>query len=158
MRTLILFKYQNRRIGVVRPHVYDTLDVYIKPKQEISMVDLQSMYLIDVLLLRYGMGLALATRLCQYIGYPNQLLYANVFATNAIRGIEDLFIRQHRFFDRELQMVRMSCIMHLLKIHVYRGIRHKYGYPTRGQRTRSNYKTARQLHVYIFNKMHTRMQ
>lgn len=33
-------------------------------------------------------------------------------------------------------------IIRLIKVGCYRGFRHKSGYPTRGQRTRSNAKTA----------------
>lgn len=44
-----------------------------------------------------------------------------------------------------LVVLREANINRLVKVGSYRGSRHKHGYPVRGQRTRSNAKTAKLL-------------
>ena len=65
--------------------------------------------------------------------------------TLASRKLFRFFASREEFFNFDLRKTMIFSIGKLISIRCYRGIRHKFGYPTRGQRTRSNYSTANRL-------------
>lgn len=142
--------YLKKRHAFTRPYLYDTLDVFIKPrKKDFSMADLKHMTLFQVMILRYGIGYALAKQLCFFIGYSPKILYRLLHRTENIRALEHFFVKYKKLLDFDLQKKRIFEINNLILIRSYRGIRHRNGYPTRGQRTRCNYKTARRLNFNV---------
>jgi len=132
----------NKTINV--PKLYDPLDVFFKID-----VDLTLLTLSKVLSLRYGIGLRFSNILVQKLGYHNSFQYKYVNNTFVIREIADLLIRLKTKLDYDLQKNFLECIGILLRKNCYRAIRYRNGYPSRGQRTRSNYKTSRRLNIDV---------
>ena len=66
------------------------------------------------------------------------------------------FRRYPRLLARDLkQKEKLNC-QRLINNNSYRGIRHKLGYPVRGQRTRTNASIQKRLHKRWFIKIHTK--
>lgn len=75
---------------------------------------------------------------------------ANVELTTRVKNLTDAevsriqdYINEHHMVEGELQRVVSTNIKRLKDINSYRGIRHKIGLPSRGQRTRTNARTRR---------------
>jgi small subunit ribosomal protein S13 len=75
---------------------------------------------------------------------------ANVDQTTRVKNLTDAevariqdTINEHHMVEGELQRVVATNIKRLKDINSYRGIRHKNGLPSRGQRTRTNARTRR---------------
>lgn len=75
---------------------------------------------------------------------------ANVSVTTRVKDLTDAeiariqdFINEHHMVEGELQRVVATNIKRLKDINSYRGIRHKNGLPSKGQRTRTNARTRR---------------
>lgn len=75
---------------------------------------------------------------------------ANVEPTTRVKDLTDTeiariqdFINEHHMVEGELQRVVATNIKRLKDINSYRGIRHKNGLPSKGQRTRTNARTRR---------------
>lgn len=75
---------------------------------------------------------------------------ANVEVTTRVKDLTDSevsriqdVINEHYMVEGELQRVVATNIKRLKDINSYRGIRHKNGLPSKGQRTRTNARTRR---------------
>lgn len=75
---------------------------------------------------------------------------ANVDGTTRVKNLTDAeisriqdTINDHYMVEGELQRVVATNIKRLKDISSYRGLRHKVGLPSRGQRTRTNARTRR---------------
>jgi small subunit ribosomal protein S13 len=75
---------------------------------------------------------------------------ANVELTTRVKDLTDAEIgriqdeiNEHHMVEGELQRVVATNIKRLRDINSYRGLRHKLGLPSRGQRTRTNARTRR---------------
>lgn len=75
---------------------------------------------------------------------------ANVELTTRVKNLTDAevsriqdFINDNHLVEGELQRVVSTNIKRLKDINSYRGLRHKLGLPSRGQRTRTNARTRR---------------
>ncbi|MES2970787.1 MAG: 30S ribosomal protein S13 [Patescibacteria group bacterium] len=75
---------------------------------------------------------------------------ANVEVTTRVKNLTDSeisriqdVINEHYMVEGELQRVVSTNIKRLKDINSYRGIRHKIGLPSKGQRTRTNARTRR---------------
>lgn len=75
---------------------------------------------------------------------------ANVDGTTRVKNLTDAeisriqdIINDHHMVEGELQRVVATNIKRLKDISSYRGLRHKIGLPSRGQRTRTNARTRR---------------
>ena len=104
-------------------------------------------YIPDSLTLRQGLsqirglGFRKVEDLCSKFGFsPNQRIYG--MSEEAIRQLSQEISEQY-LFESELRKQHRFHINKLIKIRSYRGMRHRNGLPVRGQRTRSNGKTAR---------------
>lgn len=81
---------------------------------------------------------------------------ANVEHTTRVKNLTDAeisriqdYINEHNMVEGELQRVVATNIKRLKDINSYRGIRHKIGLPSRGQRTRTNARTRRGRKVAV---------
>jgi small subunit ribosomal protein S13 len=89
----------------------------------------------------YGIGPALARRICQETGVDESLRTKNL--------TEDQLSRLNAYIDRSFQVegsLRRQLsqnIQRLKDIGCYRGWRHRRGLPARGQRTRTNARTRK---------------
>jgi small subunit ribosomal protein S13 len=93
----------------------------------------------------FGFSSGIFKYLCLHLGLSDRVtlkLLSHMFVSRKLRKF---FIMYENLFGFEYNKMRILNIGKLIRVRCYRGIRHKYGYPTRGQRTRSNYNTARRL-------------
>ncbi|MGX7582721.1 ribosomal protein uS13 [Candidatus Vidania fulgoroideorum] len=92
----------------------------------------------------YGIGKYTALKICQQIGCTHKLVkevteseftHLNKVLTKIITG-------------DQLKKIQRDNIQHLINIRCYKGIRHLKKLPVRGQRTRTNAKTAKKRKLY----------
>ena len=81
---------------------------------------------------------------------------ANVELTTRVKDLTDAeigriqeTINEHYMVEGELQRVVATNMKRLKDINSYRGIRHKIGLPSKGQRTRTNARTRRGKKVAV---------
>jgi small subunit ribosomal protein S13 len=93
----------------------------------------------------YGIGPNNAKYICKILGFTGNI------RTYQLTGIQTF--KLSKLLDNlnvttgpDLKQQISNCKKHLLNIKSYRGIRHNYGFPIRGQRTRTNAKTSKRLH------------
>ena len=88
------------------------------------------------------------------IGHNNSIVICNKLTINPLLKIDQLsnyqialLIKEIRKYSIEADLKKLikSNINQLILIGSYRGLRHKNGFPVRGQRTRSNAKTQKFL-------------
>lgn len=98
----------------------------------------------------FGLGRGLFKYLCKHLGLTEQLgVRLPSSGMLAFRKLRKFFIEYENFFGFEYNKMRILNVGKLIRIRCYRGIRHRYGYPVRGQRTRSNYNTSRRLNCDV---------
>lgn len=88
----------------------------------------------------YGIGRSLARRICRFckIDASTKLFNLSASAAEKLRSeVNNLLL------EGDLKRFILSNIRRLKLINCYRGMRHRRGLPTRGQRTRTNSRTAR---------------
>lgn len=91
----------------------------------------------------YGINKNSAQEICDAIGISEQCRIGqlNDFQVSRICKI----IEQNYLFESDLKKEITYNIKRLAEIGCYRGYRHSYGLPVRGQRTHTNGKTQKQL-------------
>jgi len=96
-------------------------------------------------LTKFGIGDRLFQLLCMTLGMQFYVTKRQMYRTLASRKLYKFFAFREELFGLDLRKDTIFAIGKLISLRCYRGIRHKFGYPTRGQRTRSNYNTANRL-------------
>jgi small subunit ribosomal protein S13 len=93
----------------------------------------------------YGIGPNNAKYICKSLGFTENIRtyqLTNIQTFKLSRLLDNLDINTGP--DLKQQIVNFK--KRLLNIKSYRGIRYNYGFPIRGQRTRTNAKTSKRLH------------
>lgn len=93
----------------------------------------------------FGFGKGLFQYVCINLGLTENVSVKQLSKMFAARKLRKFFSINGGFFGFEYKKLYIFDIGRLIRLRCYRGIQHKCGYPTRGQRTRSNYKNARKL-------------
>jgi len=93
----------------------------------------------------FGLGKGLFQYLCINLGFSSKVMVNQLSKMLVSRKLRRFFITYEDFFGFEYKKKSIFDIGRLIRLRCYRGIQHKCGYPTRGQRTRSNYNTASKL-------------
>jgi small subunit ribosomal protein S13 len=89
----------------------------------------------------YGIGSSISHRiLAQAEIAPD--VKVNDLTEEEVNRLREIIDRQHRV-EGELRKEINFNIKRLIEIGSYRGLRHRYGLPARGQRTRTNARTKR---------------
>lgn len=91
----------------------------------------------------YGVGKKRSLLVCESIGITPWIPLESL-TKNQLRDIAT-FIRSRYTIDLDLKREVYSAIRQEMDLRSYRGLRHRYGLPVRGQRTRSNGRTAKAL-------------
>lgn len=91
----------------------------------------------------YGIGLKTAYFICNAVKI-NPQKYVSKLTENEIRKITD-YIQKNFITENLLRKNIHLNINELISIRHYRGVRHQMSLPVRGQRTRSNAKTQKNL-------------
>lgn len=91
----------------------------------------------------YGIGKHRINEICSYLGIQD---------SNKLHELSDAqiskmcrFVEQHYLVESELRKNQTYAIKRLLDIKSYRGMRHAFGLPLRGQRTHTNSRTQKAL-------------
>jgi small subunit ribosomal protein S13 len=92
---------------------------------------------------RYGIGISLAKQLCIYTGNHEYVQCRNVQLNYNLVKLKTLLLNNLSALDINLAYSMYLRRKYFVKISSYRGLRHFNRYPVRGQRTRSNAKTAK---------------
>lgn len=105
---------------------------------------LKKKYLVQALTAVYGIGSSWSVRLCQSLGFQKKFLLKDL-TDEDIYHIDQLVTELDLPIKGDLQRVKKQNIDHLASIRSYRGIRHRQGFPVRGQRTHTNARTVKKL-------------
>ena len=98
----------------------------------------------------YGIGKTTAKMICTEAGFDTALRTDNMTDADIakIREILDKKVKVEGDLRREISLN----IKRLMDLGCYRGLRHKRGLPTRGQRTRTNSRTRKGPRKTVANK------
>ena len=88
----------------------------------------------------YGIGRSLAKKICRFCKVEASTKVINLSAPAAEKLRSEV---NNLLLEGDLRRFILSNIRRLKIINCYRGMRHRKGLPTRGQRTRTNSRTVR---------------
>lgn len=108
-----------------------------------SNLKLENLNLYQFLSLRYGLGSSLVKLICKYSGVSPFCKATVLRRSYVFDKIRRFLVSNKLNLDKNLQESMISRINFYTNIHNYRGIRHSFHYPVRGQRTRTNAKSAK---------------
>jgi small subunit ribosomal protein S13 len=89
----------------------------------------------------YGIGSTLSQRILAQAEIPPDTKVKDL-TEEEVNRLREIIDKQHKV-EGELRKEVNFNIKRLIEIGSYRGIRHRYGLPARGQRTRTNARTKR---------------
>jgi small subunit ribosomal protein S13 len=117
----------------------------------ISGVDLPRNKRVEVALQYiYGIGRTRAKQICVYVGIPDAQR-TDALTDPQVAKIRE-FIEKNFSVEGDLRRDIGLSVKRLMDLNSYRGIRHRKGLPTRGQRTRSNSRTRKGPRKTVANK------
>ena len=98
----------------------------------------------------YGIGPQNAKDICGKLGIPDDRR-VNQLTDDEVLKIRELIDRDYRV-EGDLRREQAMNIKRLMDLGCYRGLRHRKGLPTRGQRTHTNARTRKGKAVAIAGK------
>ncbi len=98
----------------------------------------------------YGIGRTRAKQICVYVGIPDAQRTDALTDTQVAKIRE--FIEKGFSVEGDLRRDVGLAVKRLMDLNCYRGIRHRKGLPTRGQRTKSNSRTRKGPRKTVANK------
>lgn len=96
----------------------------------------------------YGLNRQSISYICNHLGIPSNLEFEHFDFFGNFQHKTDLykfFLVSESNLESLLKRKQLKNIEALIKMNCYRGLRHKLGFPVRGQRTHTNAKTIRYL-------------
>lgn len=105
---------------------------------------LKKKYLVKALKAVYGIGDSWSVNLCQSLGFQKKFLLKDL-TDEDVYHIDQLVTKLDLPIKGDLKRIKKQKIDRLASIRSYRGIRHRQGFPVRGQRTHTNARTAKKL-------------
>jgi small subunit ribosomal protein S13 len=94
-----------------------------------------------------GVGFSLASCFCKDLGFRPSLRFHQL-SLRQRATLGSLVLRDKQTFKQETLLRNVSeRVRSLILIRCYRGQRHQMGFPCRGQRTRTNSKTAKKRKI-----------
>jgi small subunit ribosomal protein S13 len=99
----------------------------------------------------YGIGISKSFKILKAVNIdPNTRVFN--LTENNISALRDYLETSEYKFEGDLKRLISLDIKRLIDINSFRGRRHLKGLPVRGQRTRTNSRTSRQLGLFIRKK------
>ncbi|MBQ9058148.1 MAG: 30S ribosomal protein S13 [Atopobiaceae bacterium] len=89
----------------------------------------------------FGIGRTRATKICEGCGVDPSTRVRDLTEEEVTRMRD--FIDEHYVIEGDLRRDRRQNVARLMEIGCYRGLRHRKGLPTRGQRTHTNARTRK---------------
>jgi small subunit ribosomal protein S13 len=99
----------------------------------------------------YGIGRARAKEICTSLSFDPTLRTDNLTDVDVAK-VRDYLEKNNINIEGDLRRDVGLSIKRLMDLGCYRGIRHRKGLPTRGQRTRSNSRTRKGPRKTVANK------
>lgn len=96
----------------------------------------------------YGLNRSSIHYICNHIGIPKDLRFDDFNYFGNFQYKTDLykfFLVAEQNLESLLRRKQNKSIENLIKMNCYRGLRHKLGFPVRGQRTHTNANTIKYL-------------
>lgn len=93
----------------------------------------------------YGIGNSQAKYICNTLGLNSSAKIQDLSAQNLLEITK--FVEDFVKVPSEAQKIKRDAIQSLVDIRCYRGLRHRYSYPVRGQRTKTNGKSQKRLGI-----------
>jgi len=81
----------------------------------------------------------------QHCGYTNEYMAQSIPSNYISDKIRKLFVRSLPSLDNNLKEQMIKQIEKSVRMGCYKGVRHVFKYPCRGQRTRSNARTRKRM-------------
>jgi small subunit ribosomal protein S13 len=103
-----------------------------------KMYNLDNLNIYQFFFQRIGIGKTTSNRILLYMGYSPFFKAKKIKNSSKTKEVKQFFINNTKNLDKNIKKIESTNIEKYLKNKSYRGIRHKYKYPVRGQRTRSN--------------------
>lgn len=122
---------------------FNFVDSILPFRKKVKNLDRLNMY--QFLSQRYGIGSKLSKLIIQHSGYSNEFKSTLVPSNYISDRIRKLFIRSLPSLDNNLKDYMVKQIEGSIRMGSYKGVRHVFKYPCRGQRTRSNAKTRKRM-------------
>lgn len=98
----------------------------------------------------FGIGPTLARKICAELKLDPDMRAQKL--TEEEIGRIGSYVQGNFVVEGDLRRRGQNDIKRLISIHSYRGLRHRLGLPTRGQRTRSNARTRKGKRKTVANK------
>ena len=89
----------------------------------------------------YGLGFFLANQICDQMGLSQKTRVQNLTSSQIDQLVR--IVEQYYFVGSDLKRLIIQDIQRLRNIGTYKGFRHALSLPCRGQRTKTNAKSAR---------------
>jgi small subunit ribosomal protein S13 len=125
--------------------MFSFVDSHLSFRVKSKKRKIEQLNLYQFLSQRYGIGSKLSTLILSHVGYAKEFPSTLVSANHMTDKIRKFFVRNVSMLDHNLKEYMLKRIDHYIKIGCYRGVRHVFNYPCRGQRTRSNASTRKSM-------------
>lgn len=110
--------------------------------KDLSYNMLDSLTMFNLVRQRYGIGDKMAYQICKYLGVSNRFPTSMLPLSNHYSKLSNFFSNNLDNLDNSLMNFMLSKQLYSIQLKTYKGFRLMKGYPSNGQRTRSNHKTA----------------
>lgn len=94
----------------------------------------------------YGIGKFQAFLLCNFLNFGLDSKISDLTQTQIYKLLKQIEENQ-LIIENELQKQKQNFISELIELKCYKGIRHVFHLPVRGQRTRTNSRTKKRLKI-----------
>lgn len=91
----------------------------------------------------FGIGLSQALKICSKLGISEKAVFGDI-DNEIARGIMQESLKDGKLMI-DLKGIIYQNIQKNIELRNYKGMRHSYGLPLRGQRTKTNARTAKKL-------------
>jgi len=125
--------------------LFSFVDSILPFRNKVKQEQLEASNLYQFLSQRYGIGSKLSKLIIKHSGYSHEFSAGQVPANHISDKIRKLFVRNISLLDNNLKECMLKQIEKSVKMGSYKGVRHVFKYPCRGQRTRSNAKTRKKM-------------
>lgn len=107
--------------------------------------------ILNLLKSHYGINNKRALNIIIYLGLNPNTIYKSI-PKNKLITLDKVinYLKDEKSIDTSLKNLIKNNINEKIKINSTIGKRHRLGYPVKGQRTRSNAKTAKKLNKYRY--------
>jgi ribosomal protein S13 len=107
-------------------------------RYEISIKLMKQMKFIKFLSLRVGISKNITKELCKHLGIHNSIFTTYIPYNINIYKLRSFFLLNKSFLDIQIKNYIIKRIKNLIALKTLKGLKHLWGYPVRGQRTRTN--------------------